>query len=191
MDPRLLRYYNQELGHLREMGAEFARAVPEDRGAPRHGRHRGHRPVRRAAARRRRVPRRARAAQARRRVSALHATAARDRLPELSRADAGDAGAPAPARADDAESRAGLSQCRAARASGMPAASGGPKAPREPTTTSARRRVPHRARRDALADRDRSKRSISRMRRTCRWRRFPPGRESAAAYACGCGRPRA
>ena len=31
MDPRLLQYYNLELQHLREMGAEFAAAVPEDR----------------------------------------------------------------------------------------------------------------------------------------------------------------
>ncbi len=29
MDPRLLRYYNQELQHLREMGAEFARQFPK------------------------------------------------------------------------------------------------------------------------------------------------------------------
>jgi type VI secretion system protein ImpG len=29
MDPRLLRYYNEELRHLREMGAEFARAFPK------------------------------------------------------------------------------------------------------------------------------------------------------------------
>ncbi len=29
MDPRLLRHYNQELQHLREMGAEFARAFPK------------------------------------------------------------------------------------------------------------------------------------------------------------------
>ncbi|MCB1957674.1 MAG: type VI secretion system baseplate subunit TssF [Rhodocyclaceae bacterium] len=29
MDPRLLRYYNQELQHLREMGAEFAREFPK------------------------------------------------------------------------------------------------------------------------------------------------------------------
>jgi type VI secretion system protein ImpG len=29
MDPRLLRYYNQELRHLREMGAEFAREFPK------------------------------------------------------------------------------------------------------------------------------------------------------------------
>ncbi|UZG45894.1 type VI secretion system baseplate subunit TssF [Caldimonas thermodepolymerans] len=29
MDPRLLRYYNQELQHLREMGAEFAQAFPK------------------------------------------------------------------------------------------------------------------------------------------------------------------
>lgn len=29
VDPRLLRYYNQELGHLREMGAEFAREFPK------------------------------------------------------------------------------------------------------------------------------------------------------------------
>lgn len=29
MDPRLLRYYNQELQHLREMGAEFSRQFPK------------------------------------------------------------------------------------------------------------------------------------------------------------------
>jgi len=29
MDPRLLRYYNQELQHVRESGAEFARAYPK------------------------------------------------------------------------------------------------------------------------------------------------------------------
>lgn len=29
MDPRLLRHYNQELQHLREMGAEFAQAFPK------------------------------------------------------------------------------------------------------------------------------------------------------------------
>jgi type VI secretion system protein ImpG len=29
MDPRLLRYYNQELAHLHEMGAEFARQFPK------------------------------------------------------------------------------------------------------------------------------------------------------------------
>ena len=29
MDPRLLRYYNQELTHLREMGAEFAQQFPK------------------------------------------------------------------------------------------------------------------------------------------------------------------
>lgn len=29
MDPRLLRHYNQELLHLREMGAEFAQAFPK------------------------------------------------------------------------------------------------------------------------------------------------------------------
>jgi type VI secretion system protein ImpG len=29
MDPRLLRYYNEELRHLREMGAEFAKAFPK------------------------------------------------------------------------------------------------------------------------------------------------------------------
>jgi type VI secretion system protein ImpG len=29
MDPRLLRYYNQELQHLREMGAEFAQQFPK------------------------------------------------------------------------------------------------------------------------------------------------------------------
>ena len=29
MDPRLLRYYNQELQHVRDMGAEFARDFPK------------------------------------------------------------------------------------------------------------------------------------------------------------------
>ena len=29
MDPRLLRYYNRELQHLREMGAEFAEEFPK------------------------------------------------------------------------------------------------------------------------------------------------------------------
>src|SRR6267378_5498650 len=29
MDPRLLRYYNQELAHLREMGGEFAKQFPK------------------------------------------------------------------------------------------------------------------------------------------------------------------
>ena len=29
MDPRLLRHYNQELLHLREMGAEFAVQFPK------------------------------------------------------------------------------------------------------------------------------------------------------------------
>ena len=29
MDPRLLRYYNQELRYLREMGAEFAKEFPK------------------------------------------------------------------------------------------------------------------------------------------------------------------
>ena len=29
MDPRLLQYYNQELAHLREMGAEFALQFPK------------------------------------------------------------------------------------------------------------------------------------------------------------------
>ena len=29
MDPRLLRYYNQELRYLREMGGEFAREFPK------------------------------------------------------------------------------------------------------------------------------------------------------------------
>ena len=29
MDPRLLRYYNEELRHLREMGAEFAKSFPK------------------------------------------------------------------------------------------------------------------------------------------------------------------
>ena len=29
MDPRLLRYYNRELQHLNEMGAEFAKEFPK------------------------------------------------------------------------------------------------------------------------------------------------------------------
>ena len=29
MDPRLLRHYNEELQHLREMGAEFAQQFPK------------------------------------------------------------------------------------------------------------------------------------------------------------------
>ena len=29
MDPRLLRYYNQELRYLRELGGEFAREFPK------------------------------------------------------------------------------------------------------------------------------------------------------------------
>jgi type VI secretion system protein ImpG len=29
MDPRLLRHYNEELRHLREMGAEFAAQFPK------------------------------------------------------------------------------------------------------------------------------------------------------------------
>ena len=29
MDPRLLRYYDQELRHVREMGAEFAAQFPK------------------------------------------------------------------------------------------------------------------------------------------------------------------
>ena len=29
MDPRLLRYYNEELRHLREMGEEFAQQFPK------------------------------------------------------------------------------------------------------------------------------------------------------------------
>ena len=29
MDPRLLRYYNEELRHLREMGGEFAQQFPK------------------------------------------------------------------------------------------------------------------------------------------------------------------
>ena len=29
MNPRLLELYNQELGHVREMGAEFARQFPK------------------------------------------------------------------------------------------------------------------------------------------------------------------
>ena len=78
MDPRLLRLYNDELAPARDRRRVRAR-VPEDRGAARHGGHRGRRSVRRAAARRLRVPRGARPAQARRRVPALHAAAARDR----------------------------------------------------------------------------------------------------------------
>ena len=85
-------YYNLELQHLREMGAEFAQQFPKI--AARLGMNglEVADPVRRAAARGRRLPRRARAAQARRRVPALHAGAARDRLSALPGADAVDAG---------------------------------------------------------------------------------------------------
>jgi len=49
MDPRLLRYYNEELRHLREMGAEFAQAFPKI--ASRLGRvFGGFRPLRRTLA---------------------------------------------------------------------------------------------------------------------------------------------
>ena len=61
------------------------------------------RPLRRAAARGRRVPRRPRPAQARRRVPALHPGAARDRLSALPGADAVDAGRAAPARQERAD----------------------------------------------------------------------------------------
>ena len=74
MDPRLLDYYNHELQHLRETGAEFAAAVSQDRRpARRGGRGRGRRPLRRAPARGLRVPGGPGPAQARRRVPALHA----------------------------------------------------------------------------------------------------------------------
>ena len=36
MDPRLLRHYNTELQHLREMGAEFARQYALQLGSLKH-----------------------------------------------------------------------------------------------------------------------------------------------------------
>ena len=90
MDPRLLRYYNEELRHLREMGAEFAQQFPKI--AARLG-------MDGLEVTDPYVERLlegfaflagARAAQARRRVPALHAAPAGDRLPAVPGADAVD-----------------------------------------------------------------------------------------------------
>ena len=90
MDPRLLQYYNIELQHLREMGAEFAEQFPKI--AARLGMNglevtdpyveRLLEGVGFLAAR---------APQARRGIPALHAGAARDNLSALSGTDAVDA----------------------------------------------------------------------------------------------------
>ena len=54
MDPRLLQYYNLELQHLREMGAEFAQQFPKIAARLGMSGLEVADPVRRAAARRRR-----------------------------------------------------------------------------------------------------------------------------------------
>ena len=90
MDPRMLRYYSQELQYMREMGAEFAARVPQDRRAAGARRDRGGRSVRRATAGRVQLPLRAGPAEARRRVPALHAAPARRGVSALSGAHAGD-----------------------------------------------------------------------------------------------------
>ena len=140
MDPRLLRYYNQELRHLREMGAEFAQQFPKI--AARLGMEglevtdpyverllegfaflAGARP-----------------AEDRRRVPALHAAAARDRLSALPGADAVDADrARARPSSGDPALAAGLTLPRGSGLHGQPG-----KAGRH------RMRVPHRARRCTL-----------------------------------------
>ena len=91
MDPRLLRYYNQELAHVREMGAEFALQFPKI--AARLGMDgiEVSDPYVERLLEGLRVPGRPRTAQARRRVSALHPAHAGDHLPAVSGADAVDA----------------------------------------------------------------------------------------------------
>ena len=144
MDPRLLQYYNLELQHLRETGAEFAAAVSQDCGPARDARAGSGRSLRGAAARRRRVPGGARAAQARRRIPALHAGAARDRLSALPGADAVDAGRAAQARSERSEPGRrphGAARQHAVRPAGRRRCDGV--------------RVSHGARRHAVAGRDR------------------------------------
>src|ERR1700687_4402094 len=99
MDPRLLRYYNQELQYLRELGGEFAEEFPKvaarlgmsgiEVADPYVERLLGGGGVLGGGVG---VLRGARAAEARCRAAALHAVADRDRLPALSCADALDAG---------------------------------------------------------------------------------------------------
>ena len=145
MDPRLLQYYNLELQHLREMGAEFAAAVSRrlPPGSGMNGLEVADPYVERLLEGVG-FPGRARAAEARRRVPALHAGAARDRLSALPRADAVDAGRAAqagPERSEPGGGTDGAARQHAARAVGR--------------RRRDRVRVPHGARRHAVADRDR------------------------------------
>ena len=146
MDPRLLQYYNLELQHLREMGAEFAQQFPKI--AARLGMNglEVADPYVERLLEGVGVPRRARAAQARRRVPALHAGAARDRLSALPRADAVDAGGAAAAR---------RRTTRTWRAASDGAARQHAASARSAARRCDRVRVPHRARRHAVADRGR------------------------------------
>ena len=174
MDPRLLQYYNLELQHLRETGAEFAEQFPKI--AARLGMH-GldvadpyvERLLEGVG-----VSGGARAAQARRRVPALHAGAARDRLSPLPGADAVDAGRSAHARSE--RSQSGRRPQRAARqhAVGLH---------RPPTMP---RRVSFAPRRTSRCGRSRScRRAISRSRPICRSTRCRS--RSASRAACGFG----
>ena len=114
MDPRLLRYYNHELQHLREMGAEFAEQFPKI--AARLGMHglevadpyveRLLEGVGFLAAR---VQLKLDAE-----FPALHAGAARDRLSALPGADAVDAGRAAQARSRTIRTWRPARRCRAA-----------------------------------------------------------------------------
>ena len=114
MDPRLLQYYNLELQHLRETGAEFAEQFPKI--AARLGMHglEVADPYVERLLEGVGVSGGARAAQARRRVSALHAGAARDRLSALPGADAVDAGRAAQAGSERSEPGRRARRCRAA-----------------------------------------------------------------------------
>ena len=98
MDPRLLQYYNLELQHLREMGAEFAQQFPKIAARLGMSGLEVADPYVERLLEGVRVPGGTRAAEARRRVSALHAGAPRDRLSALPGADAVDARGAAAAR---------------------------------------------------------------------------------------------
>ena len=164
MDPRLLRYYNQELQHLREMGAEFAREFPKI--AARLGME-GievtdpyvERLLEGVAFLAARVQLKLDAEFPR-----FTAAPARDRLPELPGADAGDAARAVPAGSERGEPRARLRR-PARRRAARPARQG----------RSDRVRVPHRARRHALAARDHRRRVLLLRARP------------AASAAAGCG----
>ena len=80
MDPRLLRYYNQELRYLREMGGEFAREFPKIAGRLGMEGMEVADPYVERLIEGCRLPRRARPAQAGRRVPAAVAALARDGL---------------------------------------------------------------------------------------------------------------